>query len=114
MRITERTVGHVTVLDVQGRMTVNEGYGTVKRSVGELLSAGQRQLVLNLDQVPYLDSGCVGELVAAFLTTRTQGGMLKFAGARGRIAELFTIAKLDTVFELFETETEAVTSFSSS
>ena len=45
MRITERTVGHVTVLDVQGRMTVNEGYGTVKRSVGELLSAGQRQRI---------------------------------------------------------------------
>ncbi len=114
MQVTERTVGEVTVLDAQGRMALNDGHGAVKQRVGELLAAGRRQLVLDLGQVPYMDSTCVGELVSAFLTTRTQGGILKFAGVTGRMAELFTVAKLDTVFELFETETAAVRSFSSS
>lgn len=114
MQITERTIGDVTVLDAQGRMTVNDGHGAVRHSVGVLLSAGQRQMVLNLGQVAYMDSAGVGELVGAFLTTRKQGGMLKFSGVTDRIAVLFTVAKLDSVFELFETDTAAVDSFSSS
>ena len=114
MQITERTVGEVTVLDAQGRMALNDGNGVVKQHVAELLAAGRRQLVLDLGEVPYMDSTCVGELVSAFLTTRTQGGMLKFSGVTGRLAELFAVAKLDTVFELFETDVAAVKSFSSS
>ena len=112
MRIDERAVGDVTVLTVQGRMTRNDGYGSVKQRVGELLAAGRRQLVLDLGHVRYMDSTCIGELVSAFLTTRSQGGTLKFTGVSDRIAELLTVAKLDTVFEVFETDTAALQSFS--
>ena len=112
MTIDERAVGDVTVLAVQGRMTLSDSGGTVKHRVGRLLAAGRQQLVLDLAHVPYMDSTCVGELVSAFLTTRNQGGTLKFAGVTGRIAELLTVAKLDTVFEIFETDTAAVQSFS--
>ena len=112
MRIDERAVGEVTILVVQGRMTLNAGHGSVKHRVGELLAAGRRQLVLDLGHVPYMDSTCVGELVTAFLAARHQGGTLKFTGVSGRIAELLTVAKLDTVFEVFETDTAALQSFS--
>ena len=112
MRITERAVGSVTVLDATGRMTVTDGHGMVRELVGELLAAGRRQLVLNLSEVPYMDSACVGELVGAFLTTRNQGGTLKFAGITGPIAQLLTVAKLNTVFELFDTDRAALDSFS--
>ena len=95
-------------------MTVNEGYGSVKDTVGTLLKTGQQQLVLNLGDVPYMDSACVGELVAAFLTARQQGGILKFAGVTDRIENLFAVAKLDTVFEIFDSDTAAVRSFSPS
>ncbi len=71
------------------------------------------KLVLDLGHVPYMDSTCVGELVSAFITTRNQGGTLKFAGVSGRVATLFTISRLDTVFEVFETDTAALQSFSS-
>ena len=64
MQITERTVGEVTVLDAQGRMALNDGHGAVKQHVAELLAAGRRQLVLDLGEVPYMDSTCVGELVS--------------------------------------------------
>ncbi len=113
MTITERTVGDVTILDAKGRMTVSDGYGKVREQVGGLLASGHRQLVLNLSEVSYMDSACVGELVGAFLTTRNQGGTLKFAGITGPIAQLFTVAKLDTVFELFDTDSAAIESFPS-
>lgn len=111
MRIDERAVGDVTVLTVHGRMALNDGHGAVKQRVGELLLVDRRQIVLDLGQVPYMDSTCVGELVSSFLATRSQGGVLKFAGITGRIAELVTVAKLDTVFEIFDTDTAALQSF---
>ena len=77
-----------------------------------MVAAGRRQLVLDLGHVRYMDSTCIGELVSAFLTTRSQGGTLKFTGVSDRIAELLTVAKLDTVFEVFETDTAALQSFS--
>ena len=112
MRIDERAVGEVTILAVHGRMTQNDGHGAVKDRVGELLAAGCRQLVLDLGHVPYMDSTCVGELVSAFITTRNRGGSLKFTGVSDRVATLFTISKLGTVFEVFETDTAALQSFS--
>ena len=114
MRIIERAVGEVTILDATGRMTVTEGHGLVRQRVNSQLASGQRQFVLNLSEVSYMDSACVGELVGAYLTTRNQGGTLKFAGVTGPIAQLFTVAKLDTVFELFDTDDAALESFSSS
>ena len=113
MRIDERAVGEVTILTVHNRMTQNDGHGAVKDRVGELLAAGRWQL-LDLGHVPYMDSTCVGELVSAFITTRNRGGSLKFTGVADRVATLFTIAKLDTVFEVFETDTAALQSFSGS
>ena len=61
-----------------------------------------------------MDSTCVGELVSMFITVRNNGGALKLAGAMGRIKELLTIAKLDTVFEVYDTEATALKSFSDS
>ena len=113
MQVSERRVDAITVLDANGRMTRNEGFGFVKQRVSELLLDGHRQFVLNLTQVPYMDSTCVGELVSTFITVRNNGGILKLAGAMGRIKELLTIAKLDTVFEVYDTESEALESFSS-
>ena len=101
MQIQERTVGEITVLGAQGQMTGSDGYGAVQRRVRELVLEGHVKLVIDLNQVPYMDSTCVGELVSAFITVRSRGGTVKFAGVSSRIAELFTIAKLHTVFEVF-------------
>ena len=112
MRIKERTVGRVTILDADGRMTRNEGYGLVKERVGVLLAGGQEQLLLNLAGVPYLDSSCVGELVSTFITVRNSGAALKFLGPSQRLRTLLAVAKLDTVFDILDTEAAAIQSFS--
>ena len=111
MRITERRSGELTILELEGRLTKNDGYGACKQRVTELLSEGRRQFIINLRQVEYMDSTCVGELVSTFITVRNNGGAMKVAGLSGRIKELFTIAKLHTVFELYDTEEAAVASF---
>ena len=114
MEIKERRVDGVTILDTNGRMTRNDGYGTVKERVGKLLEQGHKSILVNLSDVPYMDSTCVGELVSAFITVRNKGGRLKLYGATGRIKDLFTIAKLDSVFDVFDTEAAAIGSFSRS
>ncbi len=114
MQIAERVVADVTVLDANGRLTANEGHRAILNRVDALLAGGRRDLVLNLRQVPYMDSTCVGELVSAFLKTRKQGGALKLAGVGGHTAVLLRTVKLDSVFEVFDSDTAAVESFSSS
>ncbi len=111
MKITERRSGELTILELAGRVTRNDGYGACKQQVTELLSEGRRQFILNLNAVEYMDSTCVGELVSTFITVRNNGGIMKIASAIGRIKELLTIAKLHTVFELYDTEEAAIASF---
>ena len=111
MRIKERTAGQVTILDADGRMTRNEGYGIIKQRVGDLMAGGHKQLLLNLAGVPYMDSSCIGELVSAFITVRNSGGSLKFLGATDRLKQLLSVARLDTVFDMFDSEASALQSF---
>ena len=114
MQVSTRHIGDVTVVDVDGRMTRNEGFGCVRQRVVELLDEGHLRFVLNLSQVPYMDTTYVGELVSTYISIRNAGGTLKLAGVLKRISDLLAIAKLDTVFELFDTERAALESFASS
>ena len=111
MRITERASGPVTILDLTGRLTRDDGYGTLKPRVSELVAAGKRKLLLNLSDVPYLDSSGVGELVSCFISVRNHGGVLKVFAPTKRVKALLAVAKLDTVFEVFEDEPTAINSF---
>jgi anti-anti-sigma factor len=113
MHRTVRHIGSLTILDIDGRITRNEGCRSIKKKVSELLAVGHRLLLLNRKDVPYMDSTSVGELVSAFITVRNHDGILKLVGPTQRIAELLSIAKLDTVFEVCDIETDALESFSS-
>ena len=114
MQIDERKVGDVVVLDVQGRVMLGEGDEILKDKVNSLLNQGYRKLVLNLAQVPYIDSAGLGEIVRTFTTVSRQGGSLKLLNLTKRITDLLSITKLLTVFETYDSENEAVQSFSAS
>ena len=92
MQIEDRVVGNMTVIDLNGRMTRNGGYGILKDKINSLVQQGQRHLLLNLAGVPYMDSTCVGEIVSAFITVRNNGGKLKLLNLTRRIQELLVIA----------------------
>jgi len=113
MEIAERTVSDVTVLDLKGKMTLGEGDELLKDKINSLLANGKKKLVLNLEGVPYIDSAGLGEIVRTYTTVSRQGGSLKLLNLTKRIEDLLSITKLLTVFETFDTEAEAVNSFSS-
>jgi anti-sigma B factor antagonist len=111
MKITERKVGDVTVLDIEGKILLGEGNVQLKRKIDELVERNEIRVVLNLEQVPYMDSGGLGEIVRSYTTATRVGGNLKLLNATKRISDLLTITKLITVFEVFENEDAAVQSF---
>jgi anti-sigma B factor antagonist len=113
MQIQEKTVGDVTILDLKGKMTLGEGEELLKERINSLIQGGKKKLVLNLEGVPYIDSAGLGELVRTYTTVSRQGGSLKLLNLTKRIQDLLAITKLLTVFDTFDTEAEAVRSFSS-
>ena len=114
MQITERQVGDVMILDLKGKITLGEGDELLKDKVNSIVSQGRRKIVLNLAEVPYLDSAGLGEVVHAYTTVSRQGGSLKLLNLTKRITDLLSITKLLTVFDTFDSEDEAVRSFSAS
>ena len=114
MQIDERTIGDVLVLDVKGRITLGEGDELLKDKVNSLLNQGYKKIVLNLAEVPYIDSAGLGEIVRTYTTVSRQGGNLKLLNLTKRITDLLAITKLLTVFETFDAESDAVRSFSAS
>ncbi len=113
MSVEERPAGDVVVLDVKGEMMNNKEYGSLKRRVGEVLGRGHLSLLLNLSQVPYMNSRGVGELASAFISVRNRHGKLKVAASQSRVMKILALSKLDTVIEMFDTEAEALHSFAS-
>jgi len=114
MQIEERGVGDVIVLDLKGKITLGEGDELLKDKVNSLVNQGHKKIVLNLADVPYIDSAGLGEVVRTYTTVSRQGGSLKLLNLTKRITDLLSITKLLTVFETFDSETEAVRSFAAS
>ena len=114
MKIDERAVGDVKVLDLTGRVTLGEGDELLREKINTLLSQGNKKIVLNLGGVPYIDSAGLGEIVRTYTTVSRQGGSLKLLNLTKRISDLLSITKLLTVFETFDVEGDAVKSFTNS
>jgi anti-sigma B factor antagonist len=114
MQIEERVVSGVVVLDLKGKVTLGEGDELLKEKVNSLVNQGHKKIILNLADVPYVDSAGLGEIVRTYTTVSRQGGSLKLLNLTKRITDLLSITKLLTVFETFESENDAVRSFAAS
>jgi len=114
MQIEQRSAGEVIVLDLKGKMTLGEGDELLKDKINSLLQQGFKKVVLNLEEVPYIDSAGLGEIVRTYTTVSRQGGSLKLLNLTKRITDLLSITKLLTVFETYESESDAVRSFAAS
>jgi len=113
MQVSERTVGDVVVVDVSGKITQGEGGDAILGDkFRSLMQQGHRKLLLNLGEVTYVDSAGLGAIVQSYATVKNQGGALKLVNPTKRLTDLLSITKLLLVFETFDSEPEAVTSFS--
>ena len=111
MQIAERESGAVTVLDLSGKITLGEDGNLLKDKLQSLLHQNKKNILFNLAQVSYVDSAGLGAIVSAYTTVTREGGTLKLANVTKKLQDLLSITKLLTVFETFDSEDEAIRSY---
>ncbi len=110
-RATPRESGGASIVDISGRITLGEGSAMLREMIRDLLTKGQKKIVLNLADVNYIDSSGIGELVSGFTTVKNQGGELKLLHLTKKVHDLLQITRLYTVFDVHSDEQAAVRSF---
>lgn len=113
MELQERRVGDVVILDLSGQLTLGDDSMRLKDKINSVVQQGRRNILLNLGDVSYIDSGGLGQLVSSFTGVRRENGQLKLFNVGGRARDLLAMTKLLMVFDTYDSEDEAVASFSS-
>ena len=113
MKLTERQSGDVTFLDLAGRLVLDDGDGQLRDRVNDLVARQQLKIVVNLQDVTYIDSCGLGVLISKLVSVRNKGGDLRLLHLSPRSHRVFEICKLENVFRSFESEADAIASFSS-
>ena len=111
MKITERQMGNVMILDIEGKITIGVGDVAVRDAVQTAVASGHKNILLNMKGVNTIDSAGVGELVSGYTTVANRGGKLKLELLPKKVLDILQITQLITVFDIFDNETEAIDSF---
>lgn len=111
LTIASRQVDGVTVLDLSGRITLGEGSVQLRDAVRDLIGKGHKDILVNLEDVNYIDSSGLGELVSAYTTARNQNAKLKLLKLTKKVHDLLQLTKLYTVFDIYDDEASAIGSF---
>jgi anti-sigma B factor antagonist len=111
LTIASRTVDGVVILDLSGRITLGEGSVQLREAVRGLISKGDKNILLNLGEVNYIDSSGLGELVSAFTTAKNQQADIKLLNLTKKVHDLLQLTKLYTVFDIKDDEASAIASF---
>jgi len=112
LKMTNREVDGVSVVALDGRIVLGEESNALREKVKGLISSGKKKVVLNMDNVTFIDSAGLGTLVAAHHSAKSQGAGLRLCHLGSKFQEVLQITKLMTVFDVYNTEAEAVASFS--
>src|SRR6185295_5791146 len=111
MKVTVRQVGNVTILDLKGKITIGVGDVALRNAVQDGMSAGATNIIINLKEVTTIDSSGVGELVSAYTTATNRGAKLRLENLPAKVSDILHITQLITVFEVYDSEDEALKSF---
>jgi len=112
LKMTNREVDGVSVVALDGRIVLGEESNALREKVKSLVAEGKKKIVLNMDNITFIDSAGLGTLVAAHHSVKSQGASLRLCHLGSKFQEVLQITKLLTVFDVFNTEAEAVSSFS--
>lgn len=111
LKVSVRQVGDVAVVDLSGKITLGEGSGTLRDTVADISGKGNKNILLNMEDVSYIDSAGLGELVGSYTSVTNKGGQLKLVNLQSKLKDLMQITKLHTVFRVFDSEDEAIASY---
>lgn len=110
MQITERMVRDITILDLKGRFVEERG-DDFRETMNRLVKAGARKVLLNFDEITYIDSAGLGMIVSKYISLNKRDGHLKLCKLQTRSFRVLDITRLLTIIESFESEAEAIESF---
>ena len=113
VRMTNSEVDGVSVVELDGRIVLGEESNSLREKLKSLLAEGKKKIVLNMANIKYIDSAGLGTLVAAHLSAKTQGASVRLCHLGNKFHEVLQMTKLLTVFDVYDTEAAAVSSFQS-
>ena len=111
MKATTRTVENITIIKLDGKITIGAGDVQLRQVIGDALNGGTTNILLDLSGVTTIDSSGIGELVGCYTSVTNKGGKLKLLHLPPKINDVLTVTQLITVFDVYESEPEAVASF---
>lgn len=111
LKMTDREVDGVSIVALDGRIVLGEESNALREKVKSMMAAGKKKIVLNMDNITFIDSAGLGTLVAAHHSVKSQGASLRLCHLGSKFQEVLQITKLLTVFDVYKTEAEAVASF---
>lgn len=111
MKVNVRQRDGVTILDLKGKITIGMGDVALRNAVQDAINGGATKVVINLKDVTTIDSSGVGELVSAFTTATNRSVKLCLANLPSKVSDILQITQLITVFDVFDSEDEAIRSF---
>lgn len=111
MRVTTRQKGDVTIVDLNGKITIGAGDIALRNAVHQAIDSGAKNVLINLREVTTIDSSGVGELVSAYTTATNRETRLKLVNLPDKVADILTITQLITVFDVYDSEEEALSAF---
>jgi anti-sigma B factor antagonist len=113
MKSKVRDVGDVRVLDLEGKITIGAGDIELRQNIEDSVAAGRKHILLNLKGVSHIDSSGIGEMVGCFTTVARKGGKMKLLNLTQKINDILQVTQLITVFDVYDNEAEAISSFKS-
>jgi anti-sigma B factor antagonist len=110
-KISVREIGSVSIVELAGRITTGEGAIQMRDAIKKLAQGGARNILINLQDVAYLDSAGLGELVGAYTTLTNSGGQIKLMNVKSIVKQLLHITNMEALFPTYENESAALQSF---
>jgi len=111
LNINQRQAGDINILDLDGEVRIGDSSTALRGAIRNLAASGSSKILLNLKGVKYIDSSGIGELIANYTTVNRSGGQLKLLNLTEKVQDLLVITKLLTVFDVYDSEAEALSSF---
>jgi anti-sigma B factor antagonist len=111
MKTNVREVRGVSILDLKGKITIGSGDVQLRETINKLVDSGKKHILINMQEVTTIDSSGIGELVGCYTSVTNKGGKLKLLHLPPKISDVLTVTQLITVFDVYESESEAISSF---
>jgi anti-sigma B factor antagonist len=111
LEVRTRKAGNVTVVDVSGKLVLGKRSGELREAIRDLLLDGQKRIVLNLEELEYVDSSGIAELVSSLTATTNRGGAMKLVKVGKKVTDVLRVTKLTPIFDVYNDEGEALRSF---